>query len=114
MYAHAHGVASAGCISAFKIMKLLPSERGEMLARYGFWGGGRGSRKVCFCDFKNMYGCIYTSQGSCVAKSFKTRRGSTPQSKKNICGNTLRMSSRGKKYIKIQVLHIVWSAEDCF
>lgn len=71
-----------------------------MLARYGFWGGGRGSRKVCFCDFKNMYGCIYTSQGSCVAKSFKTRRGSTPQSKKNICGNTLRMSSRGKKIYK--------------
>lgn len=23
-----------------------------MLARYGFWGGGRGSRKVCFCDLK--------------------------------------------------------------
>lgn len=29
MYAHAHGVGSVGCISAFKIMKLLPSERGE-------------------------------------------------------------------------------------
>lgn len=44
-----------------------------------------------------MYGCTCTSQGSCVAKSFKTLRGSTPQSKKNVCGITFRMSSRGKK-----------------
>lgn len=53
MYARAHGVASVGCISAFKIMKLLPSEGGERcLDDMGFGEEGRGSKKVCFCDLK--------------------------------------------------------------
>lgn len=45
MYAHAHGVASDGCISAFKIMKLLPSEREERCLQdmgFGEEGGGVG------------------------------------------------------------------------
>lgn len=45
MYAHTHGVASVGCISAFKIMKLLPSEGGERFLRdmaFGEEGGGGG------------------------------------------------------------------------
>lgn len=45
MYAHAHGVASVGCINAFKIMKLLPSEGGERCLRdmgFGEQGGGVG------------------------------------------------------------------------
>lgn len=45
MYAHAHGVASVGCISAFKIMKLLPSEGGQRCLHdmgFGEEGGGVG------------------------------------------------------------------------
>lgn len=43
--AHTHGVASVGCISAFKIMKLLPSEGEERCLHdmgFGEEGGGAG------------------------------------------------------------------------
>lgn len=43
MCTHTHGVASVGCISAFKIMKLFPSEGRERFLRdmaFGEKGGG--------------------------------------------------------------------------